>query len=256
MIQIVKPDRAPKILRNANSRGPKESKRLRTAFDEGEREFEFKSSIYAAKSVKNALIKAQHKKCCFCESKITHASYGDVEHFRPKGGTRQQAGDDLAKPGYYWLAYDWSNLFLSCTLCNQRHKRNLFPLVDPSKRATSHHDDVFQESPLFVDPSADDPQEHIAFREEIAYAIDGSDRGVSSIDSLGLNRPDLEERRRERLGFVRRIKRVIELLIGMREQSGHLDAGQEEVLSDSQQFLNELDSPEAEYSSMIQGLLN
>lgn len=256
MIQIVKPDQAPRILRDARFSGPKESKKLHEAYDAGQREFEFKSSTYGAKSVKNTLIKAQHKKCCFCESKITHVSYGDVEHFRPKGGTRQQAGDDLAKPGYYWLAYDWSNLFLSCTLCNQRYKRNLFPLVDPSKRAKSHHDDVSQESPLFIDPSEDDPQEHIAFREEIAYPIDGSARGVTSIKSLGLNRPDLEERRRDKLDSVRRIVRIVDLLTRLRERSGHLDADLEDVLSENQQAFTGLDSPETEYFSMIQRLLD
>ena len=254
MIQIVKPDQAPRILRDSTSRGPKESKKLRKAHDEGQREFEFKSSIYGAKSVKNALIKAQHKKCCFCESKITHISYGDVEHFRPKGGTRQQAGDELAKPGYYWLAYDWSNLFLSCTLCNQRYKRNLFPLVDPSKRARSHHDDISLESSLFIHPAEDDPQDHIAFREEIAYAIDDSARGVTSIESLGLNRADLEERRRAQLRNVRRIKQIVDVLTGMREQFGHLNTELEEALSDNQQYLSEVDGPETEYFSMVQWL--
>lgn len=256
MIQIVKPDQAPRILRDARFSGPKESKKLHEAYDAGQREFEFKSSTYGAKSVKNTLIKAQHKKCCFCESKITHTSYGDVEHFRPKGGTRQQADDDLDKPGYYWLAYDWSNLFLSCTLCNQLYKRNLFPLVDPSKRAKSHHDDVSQESPLFIDPSEDDPQEHIAFREEFAYAIDGSVRGVTSIESLGLNRVDLEESRRSQLRNVRRVKRFVDLLTRMRERDGHLDVDLEDFLSENRQALAAFDTPDTEYYSMVQGLLD
>jgi uncharacterized protein (TIGR02646 family) len=78
------------------------------------RNFEFKASVYGAKSVKKTLLTAQHGKCAFCESKFEHVAFGDVEHFRPKGGWIQTDGDQLTRPGYYWLAYEWSNL--SCGL--------------------------------------------------------------------------------------------------------------------------------------------
>ena len=136
---------------------------MKQNYDAGQRDFNFSSSIYGAKSVKNALIQAQHDKCCFCESKISHISYGDVEHFRPKGGWIQDSGDNLTQPGYYWLAYDWSNLFLSCQICNQRHKKNLFPLQDPLKRAQSHHADIDDEDPLFINPTDDNPEELYRF---------------------------------------------------------------------------------------------
>ena len=84
------------------------------------------------------MIKAQHGKCFLCESKITHISFGDVEHFRPKGGSRQTTDEKAMKvPGYFWLAYAWQNLFLACQLCNQRYKKNLFPLENPDERAFS-----------------------------------------------------------------------------------------------------------------------
>lgn len=50
--------------------------------------FEFDKSIYGSKDVKKALERAQHGKCCFCESKVLHVSPGDVEHFRPKAAVR------------------------------------------------------------------------------------------------------------------------------------------------------------------------
>lgn len=73
-------------------------------FEQGNPDFEFKSSIYGHDSVKTALRTMQHGKCCFCEAKITHISYGDVEHYRPKGGHKQVESDKLTQPGYYWLA--------------------------------------------------------------------------------------------------------------------------------------------------------
>jgi hypothetical protein len=132
MIRIRKPRKAPEILRTKGKAKRKELCKAYLAspddYRTGKRKPEFDSGIYGSRSVKRALIKAQHGKCAFCESKITHIAYGDVEHFRPKAGVRQKASDKLQRPGYYWLAYEWRNLLLSCQLCNQRYKENLFPL--------------------------------------------------------------------------------------------------------------------------------
>ena len=97
-------------------------------------------------------VKAQHDKCCFCESKVTHISYGDVKHYRPKAGYRQDPEEPLGRPGYYWLAYEWSNLMFCCQICNQRFKRNLFPLADPARRAETHHDDLSTKHAIFLHP--------------------------------------------------------------------------------------------------------
>lgn len=255
MIRVVKPVKPPRILHHEDYSGPKATKTLKAAYDSGKRDFtsdDFNSKIYGAKSVKNALIKAQHDKCCFCESKVTHISYGDVEHFRPKGGTRQEKSDPLTKPGYFWLAYDWSNLFLSCTLCNQRFKANLFPLVRPSKRAKSHHDDLSQEEPLLLHPSDDEPQRHIGFREEVVYAIDGSPRGEVTIQVLGLNRVELEEKRRDKLQLIRLLTQAISLL---RDQQGSLNPELETRLKQLEAALDGYLDPATEYSSMLRTAL-
>lgn len=96
---------------------------------------DFKPDVYAADDVKEALIGMQYGKCAYCEARVIHISYGDVEHFRPKAAFQQGETTPLEKPGYYWLAYDWLNLLLSCQICNQRHKRNLFPLKNSAQRA-------------------------------------------------------------------------------------------------------------------------
>lgn len=123
MIRVEKPEQAPRILRE---RGRRTTEGNQQAFESGERTFSFDNSLYGAKSVKNALIKAQHGKCAFCESKIRHVDHGDVEHYRPKGGFRQSSNEPLEQPGYFWLAYVWENLFLACALCNQSFKGTCF----------------------------------------------------------------------------------------------------------------------------------
>ena len=214
MIQITKPSRAPAILRDRGSRETAENcveyDRDPDAFKDGSRKFNFNSKIYGAKSVKNALTRAQYDKCCFCESPVTQVAYGDVEHFRPKGGYRQTSVDPLGKPGYYWLSYDWNNLFFSCQICNQRHKGNLFPLDDSNRRAKSHHDDIADEAPLFVDPGAMNPEEFITFNEEQPIPINNNIIGRTTITALGLDRLKLNEARLEWLAYLKFFKNVLE----------------------------------------------
>lgn len=248
MIRISKPARAPAILRN---RGQTTTRANEIAYDlapaeyqDGSEKFEFKSSIYGAKSVKNALTKLQHGKCCFCESKVQHVAYGDVEHFRPKKGYRQEDADALGRPGYYWLAYDWENLLFSCQLCNQRYKKNLFPLRDRNRRAISHHDDIGDEEPLFINPALIDPEPHISFREEIPYAVEGSALGAASIGQLGLDRAELNERRRDCLAILLTLRNVLDLL------------PDEPVGLQASVLLDKAILDSAEYASMARAALN
>ncbi|MDQ1610222.1 MAG: hypothetical protein QOG00_153 [Pyrinomonadaceae bacterium] len=194
MIYIVKPHIAPAIL---TAKGKDERRANIIKYNKGSRSFDFDSKVYAHKSVKEALIKAQHDKCFLCESKITHIAFGDVEHFRPKAAYCQNRSEGLQKPGYYWLAYEWSNLFLACQLCNQVFKKNLFPLADPKTRATSHRQTLRKERPLFIDPSVDDPEQFISFREEIPFPLGNDPRGKATIENLGLKRQKLNEKRLE-----------------------------------------------------------
>ena len=256
MIRISRQSVGPPILGNPGYRGPKKTKEMKNAYDTGQRDFDFISNIYGAKSVKNALIKEQHGKCCFCESKIRHISYGDVEHFRPKGGWMQDAGGALEKPGYYWLAYDWSNLFLSCQICNQRHKRNLFPLTDPSKRADSHHGNIDGEDPLFLNPYDDDPERHIGFRDEVPYAVNGSERGERTIESLGLRRRELCDFRQEYLDMIKLLAGVLHEY--QERDAGHgpgLSAAEQEWMQKTQEHLGALRDDDKQYASMVRAAL-
>lgn len=194
MIQVTKPTKAPAVLA---TKGKSKRRSHIAAYNKGVRAFSFDSKIYGNKTVKEALIKAQHDKCFLCESKITHIAFGDVEHFRPKAGSHQGAGSPLQKPGYYWLAYEWSNLFLACQLCNQLFKKNLFPLANPSARAISHRQRVAREQTLFIDPSVENPEAHISFRKEVPYPINNSPQGKATITDLGLKRQKLNEKRLE-----------------------------------------------------------
>ena len=206
MIRIHRPAAAPPVLRAA---GVARRQQHETAIDSdpaayasGSGKLEFDRAIYADESVKRDLLLMQHEKCAFCEAKPLHVSDGDVEHFRPKGAVRQDAADPLRRPGYYWLAYEWENLLFACERCNRRHKRSYFPLTDPARRAQSPRDDVATESPVFIDPSSEDPRPHISFRQHVPIAVGASARGEQTISALGLRRPELNADRERHLSRI------------------------------------------------------
>jgi uncharacterized protein (TIGR02646 family) len=138
-------------------------------FRRGTKKLNFKDSIFGHTSVRTKLAESQYGKCCYCEVKIpVPYALQHVEHYRPKSRSRQSRNSTPVVPGYYWLAYDWANLFLSCHFCNSSNKGDQFPLVDDAVRARDHNDPMSRESALILCPSGpDDPERHIEFHEEI-----------------------------------------------------------------------------------------
>ncbi|RZJ89523.1 MAG: hypothetical protein EOO20_10765 [Chryseobacterium sp.] len=150
----------------------------------------FDNDIYGDATVKQSLIADQHDKCCFCESKFLETSYGDVEHFRPKGAYKKLNARSLTYPGYYWLAYDWNNLLFSCEKCNRSYKRSLFPMQNELTRKPFHNHAnlIANEDCLLVNPNLEDPSTFITFKEETPMPIAGSLKGKKTIDAFGLER--------------------------------------------------------------------
>jgi uncharacterized protein (TIGR02646 family) len=246
VIRLVRPARAPRLLQ---TEGAAETTRLcaaynqdRAAYRAGTKRFEFHAELYGHTTVKRALLKFQHDKCAFCEAKITHIAFGDVEHYRPKGGFRQRRSGVLKVPGYYWLAYDWRNLLVSCAVCNQRFKGNRFPLALHSPRARSPRHDLQRERPLFLNPAEDDPAQHLGFRDHVVYAVEDSPRGKATRQGLGLNRPKLKEDRERYLDLIR----AHLVLARMTTYSGH---------SESRLLLRRAVRPDAPYSAMVRAWL-
>lgn len=236
MVRINKPDAPPLVLTVKGKDAVDSYKKL---FDDGQ-EIKVPNAIYNDSSVKEALKLAQHEKCCFCEAKVSHVAHGDVEHFRPKNGYVQEERQSIQKPGYYWLAYDWSNLFFACQKCNQSYKKNWFPLLDDTQRARNHYGDIDNEEPLIIDPGGnDDPATHIEYYGSAPRAVGGSEKGRMTIERTGLKRPKLDEDRNAKLEIA---KLLFDSLVRFPENHPH----RRKV----EQHLESLTSEGAEYSLM------
>jgi hypothetical protein len=207
------------------SKAQRASEKYRDKVLAGE-EPEFDSAVW--KELKDWLFDGPFNgKCGYCESSVIAVAYGDAEHYRPKGAVTDGPSDARAPvivrrkvhEGYWWLAYDWTNLFPACGRCNSAHKREHFPTknthVRPLKRdavnwTTAELDR--DEEPLLLHPmregAAHDPQRHITFDVTgRALALDGSARGQATIDTCGLNRNSgrnsLVEARRRQVDLAR-----------------------------------------------------
>jgi hypothetical protein len=89
----------------------------------------------------------------------------DVDHFEPISSAP-------------FRTFEWINHLLACSFCNSNQKRQLFPR-DKSGR------------PLLIDPTSDDPSQHLALTLSTGKYRALTPNGTASIDTFGLNREDL-----------------------------------------------------------------
>ncbi len=155
---------------------------------------------WGKEDVRTALWEMQHRKCCYCERKRERNRESDIEHYRPKADVTEANSDHN---GYWWLAYDWENLFFSCRYCNQQFKQNHFPIPDESKRAQAPAHVLCDEEPFLIDPANDDPERHICFDwyenlssgnnklQMLAYVRNRTENGRRTIEIAGLNGGEL-----------------------------------------------------------------
>lgn len=158
--------------------------------------FSVKFKVYSDKTVKEALLRLFYNKCAYCEGQFKPHHYGQIDHWRPHGGVKGCAHHN----GYYWLASEWGNLYLSCQTCNHS-KLHQFPIRSNSNYALCSMDLLNREHPLLLDPCNDNPRLHLNFNQD--GIVEGlTDVGKSSIHVYKLNRSDLALDRGKQLGVV------------------------------------------------------
>jgi hypothetical protein len=159
-----------------------------------------------------------YNKCGYCETPLNEAGYSiTIDHYRPTGKLK----DDNSHPGYYWLAYEWTNLVPACQKCNGI-KSSYFPIKgkrvdrpplkgreldsDACKADSKKHCD---EKPLLLHPEVDQPEKHLVFLED--GRIEGlTPRGNVTIKICKLDRETLNFARKKLAeDFYRDIKNVL-----------------------------------------------
>lgn len=124
-------------------------------------------SKYRHTQIKEVLKKETNGKCAYCESRLLHIAFGDVEHISPKS----LKITDL---------FRWENLTLACDLCNTYKK----------------------DAANIADPYVDDPDELFRFLGPMIYPEPSSAKAVVTATQLRLNRSELLEHRNRRLAHI------------------------------------------------------
>ncbi len=236
--------------------------------------FSFPFKAYKNDDVKAALDELFHGKCAYCEQRYASTQPMDVEHWRPKGGVEDVDDQGIRKllDGYPWLAARWTNLLPSCIDCNRPRiqrdvrtgesvtlgKANQFPvsgprMMPPQPGGPPPVEDVA----LIIDPTVEDPAEHLAFRDDGAV-LGRTDKGEQSIRVYALNRAELAF---ERLGLARLIEQrltTIEALAAVIADESlptDLQRDLEDLASHEIDALLELTDPGRPFSAMARQLI-
>lgn len=173
-----------------------------------------KDGNYSHSTNKEALRGGNFDKCMYCESRISHIDHAHIEHIKPK-----------APDKYPELVCTWGNLGYACSRCN------------------TNKSDKYSETTPYIDPYSEDPEEHIFVYGALLFSKNGSERGELTISDIGLNRPELIEKRQDRVGEIEKAIKACFRTKDTTLQSNALKAIKEETL------------PDKEYSLVVKTLL-
>ena len=123
-------------------------------------------SKYGHKDIRERLNSCSFNKCFYCESKLTGA-LREIDHYI-------EVSIDHSK------AYDWDNLYLSCSNCNDKIDHNVIPVTDALNPCVDSDEEI---------------QEHITFEKECICSQPGSAKGLKTIQKFKLDSDVLDLRR-------------------------------------------------------------
>jgi hypothetical protein len=126
---------------------------------------------YRHPDIKARLIEETHGKCAYCESKVLHIAYGDIEHVVLKSLRPELTGE-------------WSNLTLAC----DRRNTNKGSYCGDHER--------------ILDPYATEPLDHLYIVGPLVLPKPGNDAGTITERTLKLNRTEVVERRIDRINHL------------------------------------------------------
>jgi uncharacterized protein (TIGR02646 family) len=192
--------------------------------------------------LKEHLSKLSHEKCWYSEARVPLSEL-EIDHFRPKNRVTACLNQHS---GYWWLAFEWKNFRLACSLANKRRhdirgdavfgKGCHFPLLDENARVPDANPaDVTPEKPKLIDPCVMADVRLLDYAVEFGKVVERydrvsdavrHDRAKISIELYHLNEGTLIRDRKDLQVAVTFISRQIESLCRQREAGG-LSAEQE-----------------------------
>lgn len=166
MIRLVSSPTAAALVRLAKCK-----ERIAQAEAASEEPPESAAKCYRHREVKDSILTETAGKCAYCEAKMTHVDWGDVEHIRPQEHFPE-------------LSLDYDNLTLSCAICN------------------NNKSSYYNEKAPIIDPYTGDPGDHLVGIGALIWHRHGSKVGQRTVTLFQLNREGLNEQRWEHLQLL------------------------------------------------------
>ena len=196
MINRTRPDIPQSLRRNSSKWRRKLLEQVSISKRTGKKVPDRYLSKYKKNDVKLALAAMYENLCCYCDSLIGIVDFPHIEHRKPKD------------PGLFpEAAFDWDNLHLACTRCNNA-KSNKWNRAYPSLDAVTdipitHHLDYYLDG----------------------TCVDKTRRGKTTRDHADLDRHELVE---ARINIATRVLQVIEE-INMRREGWRVEKAKREL---------------------------
>lgn len=124
------------------------------------------SSKYGHNDIRERLNSCSFNKCFYCESKLK-GTLKEIDHYI-------EVSIDHSK------AYDWDNLYLSCSNCNDKIDHNAIPVTEALNPCLDSDEEI---------------QRHITFEKECICSQPGSEKGLKTIQKFKLDSEVLDLRR-------------------------------------------------------------
>ena len=131
------------------------------------------STKYGHKKIREQLNRSSFNKCFYCESLLVGAPK-EIDHY-------VEVAIDSS------LAYEWTNLYLSCNSCNDKLDHSIIPVTE------------------VLNPCVDSDEEirrHITFEKEYIRSYDASEKGHKTIQKFKLSAPLLDLKRSKWLNKI------------------------------------------------------
>lgn len=209
-----------------------------------------KSNSHVWRNIRAEFIAAFGSRCWFTDAEEIVAPL-DIEHFRPKA--KSVECNETEYEGYWWLAFELSNLRLAGQIPNRQHKKCYFPLLPGSFRADGNHRRWQEENPVFLDPIRLADVELVAYDEtgtmrpsKNAVSQEDRERVRLTDELLGLSahQPLVEARQRVWLQCTQKMDEVIKLKAEEQQFGGTpRTKGEREILLRSLKKMTESTSP-------------
>ncbi len=176
------------------------------------------NSKYAHQDIRGLLESMSHHKCFYCEQKLKGIP-SEIDHFIEASERKD-------------LAFDWDNLYLACTNCNDKVPNKTIAVTN-ALNPCNDTDDIIEQ--------------HLSFEKEQIIVANNSTLGQKTIQKYKLEEPELDLLRSKMINIFLEVYNHI--------KDKQIEEGRKELTQNEKNILQFFKQPTQPFSLMFRLLL-